>query len=347
MHLTTASEAASVVLRATLREPSLADSTIVRRAWIQTWILDSHRRDRAVFQVLTGDPQLRVNLPREADRDPEVLDVAIDGRRVEPLANSPPGSVILNLEAAPAKTLRQHVVELWYAFDTNSPRRGRMQLQCARIEGVDQTVQSYWQLILPMDELLVWADPRLAMDWSWAWQWLGWQRAPRWNQAELEDWIRASRQEPVPQATSRYLFSTFGAPRRLEVVSVIRSAVVLVISGLALFTGLLIVYFRRMRHPAALIAVAVVVLACALLNPELAILVAQAGSLGAVLVALAPLLRAAVRRHQPAATAPPGRSRSADSRMLEAQFSHAEGSSRVPAAAGSASAAPVTPEPEP
>ncbi len=51
-----------------------------------------------------------------------------------------------------------------------------------------------------------------------------------------------------------------------------------------------LIYFPRLRHPAAVFVLGVLVLAGTLVNPETAIVVAQAGLVGVVLLALAALL---------------------------------------------------------
>ena len=60
---------------------------------------------------------------------------------------------------------------------------------------------------------------------------------------------------------NEYLFSAFGNVDRCVVYTAARSWIVLVASGAVLLAGLLLIYVRRLRHPAALLSAAVLLLA--------------------------------------------------------------------------------------
>jgi hypothetical protein len=104
------------------------------------------------------------------------------------------------------------------------------------------------------------------------------------------------RQTTANNSTNRYLFSTVGTVEPLEVYTLSRARLVLWASLPLLIVGLLLIYFPAARHPGLLFAVAVLLAAGTLFDPEVALLVAQASVLGVVLTAIAALLsRSSVR----------------------------------------------------
>jgi hypothetical protein len=193
--------------------------------------------------------------------------------------------------------------------------------------------------------VLVRGDSQFTPEQAWSWRQFGWQRQPLREQQDLEDWIGASRQDPIPTATNRYVFTSFGVPRRLEIVTFARSWVLLIASGVTLAAGLLLIYVPVLRHPACLLTVGVVLLGLGLVRPELSVVVAQAAVLGIVLVIVARLLRQAVSRGDAGEPAVHGRSQYADSKTTEVQYPRGEGSSRV--TTGSAPVAIQMPTAEP
>ena len=72
----------------------------------------------------------------------------------------------------------------------------------------------------------------------------------------------------------------------------------LVASGAALLAGLLLIYIPLIRHPATLLAAALVLLGVGILYPEPALLVAQAAGLGLALALLAALFARGLPRQR-------------------------------------------------
>jgi hypothetical protein len=144
----------------------------------------------------------------------------------------------------------------------------------------------YWQLCLAEDEHLV-APPA---DWAGEMRWAvsEWPLARRaaLDQEQLEVWIGASRQDPLPRGANAYLFSTLGQARPLEFMSADRRTLLVAGAGAALVIGLAIVHLRAIRRPEAVLVLAVVVAALGFGLPDAGALLAQAAVLGLV-VALA------------------------------------------------------------
>ena len=102
----------------------------------------------------------------------------------------------------------------------------------------------------------------------------------------------------MPEATSRYLFSSSGPVRQSELRTASRWLIVLGGSLTALSAGLVLIYLPGLRHPAGLLVAAMVLLGAALVYPEPALLALQAASLGLALSLLAGLLHRILARER-------------------------------------------------
>ncbi len=155
----------------------------------------------------------------------------------------------------------------------------------------------YWQLILPRDEVLLAPGGQFTEESIWAWQGLGWGRQPVLDQSQLETWSGAGKDPPPPANLHYYLFSSLGTDHVLPVATVRLSHLVLGASGALLLLGLLVLYFPMVRHPLVLLTGALAFGAVSMLQPELALVVAQAAALGLVLLLVSAwLMRSAARR---------------------------------------------------
>jgi hypothetical protein len=322
--LTTAADGADATFDLSLGEQSLIGSTILDQVWVQSWISGAQRRDRAVFSLRTVEPQLRVRVPASAT----AVTVAIDHRQIDVGLPNERGEIAFTVPRSAAKVTEQHVVEVWYRLPADRRVLGAMRLEAAVLEAVDQVERRYWQLILPRSDLVLWGDQ--AMSAQLVWQgWSGWGRVPWREQADLERWIGAMRQDPVPPGTHAYLFTSFGAVGPLQVVTMTRTLVLLLASGLALAVGVVWLYFPWFRHPAALVMVAAVLLVVAWLLPELAVLGAQAAALGAALTLVVQMLRLILWRASATSTPVSQRTQWSDSKMTALPPARGEGSSRI------------------
>ena len=109
-----------IVIGVLQKDPDVFGSAIVHLAWIQTWMTDTQRLDRAVYQFETDRSRIAVTLPSEAD---SVFLVRMDGREVKPEVSNQ--SVVVSL--TPDETPRRHVLEVQYVCESR-PTRGKMQV---------------------------------------------------------------------------------------------------------------------------------------------------------------------------------------------------------------------------
>jgi hypothetical protein len=268
-----------------------AASTIVDRAWIQSWLTSAARQDRAVYQFTSSRSALEVGLPDGAAADT----ILLDGRVVESRAVGE-GRVVVPL--AGGGNRHRFVLELRYHFPEARPPRGDMDLEFPRL-GADVWVRRlYWQLILPANEHLI-GDPDGFMgECVWGWRGYFWGRQPLLDQSQLESWSGAANGAALPERANLYLFSSLGKVGQAEVRTAGRTWLVLWASGVALVAGLLLIYVPACRHPASLLAAGIVLAAVGLAAPEPTLLLAQAAVLGLALTLLAGLLERSVGRRR-------------------------------------------------
>ncbi len=316
----TASDAADSLRLAVSRDNGrLQSTTFVDRAWIQSWLTESVRQDRVVYLFTSNEDQLRLELP--AGISAGDVELMLDGQPLPPAA-SPSGPLIVGLPADAER--REHLLELRYQFDGRGPHNGSLVLEAPKWDNHVKIRRTYWQLLLPTDEHLVKASGDLTAEYDWTWNddYMGVRRVPLKDDEQLEQWVgfarfakpidastSASAGRPIPAApdhpehANRYLFSTAGQEGRFQVVIIRRWLLLLVASAGALAIGLALIYFPALRRTRALIAAAAVASIIALIYPEPALLFAQAGSLGLLLVLAALVLRGIVNR-RPAPVSP-------------------------------------------
>jgi hypothetical protein len=293
-------DASPLTLTVTLQKTQPQNSSVVRQAWIQTWLSKAGRHDRAVYRVSTADRQLRVRLPAGA----EVWNVAVDGREVAGDRTAVDGELTIDLPAVDVQ--QQFVVEIWYRFDgVSTGRWGRTSLALPDIAGAKWARRMYWQLAIPREEHLVLLPASLTPELSWQWEpLLGdlgfWDHRASLDQPALERWIGASQQDvrPPSAGTNQYLFSGFELVDQVEFVRMPRLVLLGGSSLLALALGLLLTYFPALRHPGLLLPLGLAVAMFGLLLPEPAIQAAQAAALGAVIALAAFLLNWLVVRQR-------------------------------------------------
>lgn len=271
-------------LRITRSNPRRQMSTTVSRAWIQTWLDSTRRHERAVFRIRTNRKQIDVRVPDQATLE----DLALDGQRI-PVSAGDTQSIALDLPDEP--TSGEHVVELWYHTVRNRGFVDRVSLKPPVIRDAKGANRWYWQLATPTDEHLLNSPTGMTPEMTWQPWGLMLGRHPRIGQPELERWIGATVQTPIPETLNHYLFSSFGQVSERQCATADRRAILLVVSGLALLSGLALIYAPRLRHPGLLFVAGVTLVSAILLYPDLSVGFAQASCLGLVLVVAAGLLK--------------------------------------------------------
>lgn len=268
-------------------------STIVERAWVQTWLTPhATRQDRAVFRFVSNEREIDVTLP-EGTVLGQLL-ALLDGKPVVP-QSSEAGRVVIALPAD--ESLRSRRLELRYHFAEGQFHRGWLGVDLPRI-GRDVWIRRiYWQLVVPRNEHLAIEPAGWTREATWGWNNYFFERRPVLEQAQLETWVGAAHQTLLPDSTNRYLFSNVGPLESAEVYLLGRTWIVLFASGGVLVLGLLAIYVPAFRHPVVLLTAAAVLAYAGLVYPEPTLMLAQAASLGLGLALLAGLLERLSRRY--------------------------------------------------
>ncbi len=267
--------------------------TVIERAWVQTWLTQSARQDRAVYRFSTEEREIQLTLPEGAAVGQLLL--LLDGKAAIPQAIGQ-GTMLISL--GPADGPQQHVLELRYHFPEGRPARGLVKLVFPRLGREAWIRRLYWQLVLPRNEHLLWSPEGFTREYSWGWSDYFWGRRPTLSQSQLETWVGATRQTSAPEDTNRYLFSAMGRTEGCELGTAGRPWIVLFASGGALVVGLLLIHVPSVRHPASLLVAAVGLLFAGALFPEVTLLACQAASLGMVLALLAGVLQRMLARRR-------------------------------------------------
>ena len=276
-------------------------STVVERAWLQTWLTGSTRQDRAAFRFRTAGRLVTVELPPETAA--EEVEVLLDGQPAE-VTSREAGRIAMQLElpdergaeADPSDSMRSHTLELRYRRTSNDRILTRRRLTPPQLVGMKALTDVYWQVVLPGDRHVIDAPPQLAA--ASQWQWLGsfWGRRPTHTQAELEAWVGASTQQAPTIAQNEYLYSGLAPVSSIELVTAPRWFIVLVSSGSVLALALAWIYVPAVRRRWVVVAVACLLAVMAVAYPTPAMLLGQASILGVALAALAALIARLVAR---------------------------------------------------
>lgn len=295
VHLTADPPVPIVTVTANLEDPLALSGTWISRAWVQSWLGAAERRDRVVYRLTSHRPQWSLTLPRGVAA--ESLQVRLDGQSISPsIANG-----VLTLPFGTNQAERSHVVELEYQF-ASRPQRGALSLDAPRLDDTTLVERTLWQVILPEEEHLLYADPELARAFDWTWRGFYWARRPWWGQGDLEAWTGAARAGDAPRGENQYVFSSLGPANSCQLWTSHRASFVLLASGCALVGGLLLLYIPKLRQRGVLLSLAIVLASVAFLFPDYTMLMTQAASAGVVLALVAGLLEtfAARRRIRPA-----------------------------------------------
>ena len=200
------------------------------------------------------------------------------------------------------------MLELRYdVYPLERSAAGRLAVDLPEFRPVASARRLYWELVAPRTLHLLAGPARFASEATWVHDGLVWTREPALDQAELESLLGTSTGLPARLGTNRYLFSTVGTTGPLDIWVVSRSALVFTTSLLLLGIGLTLIYFPRLRHPGLVLTLAVAVIAASLIDPEAAVLLAQASVLGVALVLVAVVLaRRTLRQRGPRPGRQPG-----------------------------------------
>ncbi len=256
-------------------------TTVVEKAWLQTWLTGSVRVDRGSFLVTSERRDaVSIRLPREAargrvfvrrDKQPVAANISSNGELTIPLEEHRGRPVLIDIDyrISPFETPGRLVDMELPHFSANPETLVR---------------NEYWQIILPQNRHVIGVPAGWTPEYEWAWtKGLFWGRVPTLTREDAGFEEDASETGSVPTESNQYLFSSLHPPPNVSLFVLDRSLIVLSSSGLALLIGLVLIYFPKTRYAGALFGLGVAFLAMVLYRPAPVLLMLQASSLGVLL----------------------------------------------------------------
>ena len=196
------------------------------------------------------------------------------------------------LPLPPATTTGPYLVGIEYRSSIGN----RRSLAAPRLLRGAVVERTYWQVSTPRSVSVLGVPAGWSDENQWRWSGFGFSRSSALSDADLAEWtassasrIRslASSGEPAGAGVQSFVFSRYGEPGELGLSISRRWLLVGLASTVTLGLGLLALIFRpQPRWTAATLAAAALVFTAAV-EPNLAIALAQAGTLGIVLTPLA------------------------------------------------------------
>ncbi|MCA9240054.1 MAG: hypothetical protein KDA37_07640 [Planctomycetales bacterium] len=328
-------EASLTLMRAT-SQLDRNNGPLVRRTWRQTWVRGDEIQHRCAWRIAGARDLLRIRLP--SSMPPNQVDVLVDGRQTEiDFRGADAEGIAVTLPSG--GNPEERTVELRYLQQIPARALATLEVPQPSLVAEDQTANCYWQVILP-ENRWVWSHPPAFRDAQDEDSWRTWvHRSSNKTNADLENWVGA---KPLGLEVSAgehsLLYSSLTAPAgtwRLGTVN--RNLLVLLASAGIAAVGMMLLYSPGAWRPVlgALAASAAAVLS--MLYPGQALVVAQAGSIGLVALALGCatwlLLRPAERVRVDVAS---------DSTAIRRPLSHADTSLTIDAGTVSSNAPTVS-----
>ncbi|MDR1268248.1 MAG: hypothetical protein LBK82_01875 [Planctomycetaceae bacterium] len=252
-------------------------TTIIERAWLQTWLTGSLRQDRGVYLITSDRESITINLPSATgkgkvfvsiDRTPVLAEVSSKSELTIPLT----------LE----QRQRSVLVEVVYRFPFETARN-LLELELPHFNSESLIRCEYWQVILPQDKHILDIPIGWTPEYRWAWNNLFWGRIPSLQKKDIGLPDDSPESSAISTRSNQYLFSTLHPASATSFYLVGRSLIVLFSSGLSLLIGLTLIYFPRTRYAGSLFGLGVALLAVLFYRPAPVLLMLQASSFGVFL----------------------------------------------------------------
>ncbi|MCC7476204.1 MAG: hypothetical protein IT425_12475 [Pirellulales bacterium] len=265
-------------------------TTIIDRAWLQTWLASGVEQTRAAFLFRSTSDRAAVELPPQASA--HEFEVLVDRKPAEILGRTQGRLVVRISEPEPTHKPRQpiersHTLELRTRRSYQPHVLTRYRFTPPQMEGATALSHVYWQIVLPADMHVVKAPHQLVSASKWQWFGTFWGREPLLSQPKLEEWVGASEQLAPTDSQNQYLFTGLLPVATIEVVTGPRWLIVLGASTAALGLVVAWLYVPAVRRRWIIWPLVAAAIAGSIVYPEPSLLAAQASIVGAVLSLLA------------------------------------------------------------
>ena len=259
-------------------ETNIARTTIVKRAWLQTWLTGTFRRDLATYILRSTDDSVDIQLPPYATSEHRVI-VRIDQQQIQPDI-SPTGMLTIPIALEQHNMPIEISIDYRYPFETSSITVPIILPSFAP----DISVQyQYWQVILSRNKHIVGYPAGWTLEYDWAWNGLFWWRIPSIRKTDIGLGINHTGTEPTIAESSQYVFSHIQPPSYATLYIVDRALIILCSSAIALIAGLMLIYVPQSRYAASLFTLLIAAVAVLSYQPSLMLLMLQAATFGVFL----------------------------------------------------------------
>ncbi len=290
-----------ITLKGIINARDVFGSTLVEKAWIQTWLVNSTRMDRSSYRILSDQKVITLKLPPKVRKE-----------RISLLFNSVSSYLVQNLDEASDRfrtatlntkgelnipipeeyRMKPFTLDISWLIDLE-PNDNLYDMEFPYFTGSSIWIRrTYWQVILPTNKHLVGNMAGWTPEYFNKLFWSGfyWKREASMNQEELASWVGVDQRESIPDGTNTYLFSSFRAPQNSMLRIMDRSLLILIGSGLALLIGLSFIYLPLVRHRGIVLLFIIAVTALCSYQPSDSIIYLQTSVFGIILALLTLLL---------------------------------------------------------
>ena len=259
-------------------EKNVSGTTIVERAWLQTWLFGTIRVDRAAYRVKSTNDSVTLQLPRDSTRDNPV-GVQVDGQPIPPNI-SPTG--LLTIPISPEQYNRPIEISVDYRYSFKMSEM-RVPITLPSFAKEDLVLYKFWQIILPQNQHIIGGPKGWSLVYDWSWNGLFWWRTPSIRKSDIGFTPDSQDVEKSISESSQYVFTHLQPPRDVRLYVVNRSTIILFSSSVALFIGLVLIYVPQSRYAGSLFGLGVGLLAVLFYQPSLVLLMFQAAVFGVFL----------------------------------------------------------------
>ena len=268
----------NIELEVTKESASPLEMPRMQRAWLETVLSDSTRRDRLATVVSSNDDSISCTIP---DFDSfNLLQVFVDGEEVIPFSSLPRSEFTIPLirQNSEVPTSNTYSVEIWmWRSLTRSPfQQVRANFPTVNLD--TSTTQFYWEVISLSREHLVSYHESLHGEFQWKWNQFGFERSPNLPRVDLTRWSGTNLKDDTPfdENANRYVFSARIMPDTPGVRLAPIWILWLPISASVLAAAAVFSVFPKTRHPLVLVAAGLSLIGLWLYSPSFAVVIMQA-----------------------------------------------------------------------